>query len=762
MMQMGETAPRLAESHVRELASSAIPSDLALCAGLWSESDPGTLAKLTGRARRAWTEDLLPALVFPYLAPGEVDPALFNVKPARPLPSQSDKTGAIELLKYVRTARQPVRLYWPPGLRVSARDRGDVGRALLITEGEKKTLAAEAAGFLCVGLTGVSCWSERRGKKRVLHRDFEHVALKGRRVFVVFDSDAVVNILNVRREEKALVEALLAAGAMPHVVRLPDGEGGAKQGLDDFLVARGRAALEQLCNSAKPATPAKIDATPVGAPLGATALTDLGNAERLVRDHGADLRWVGAWSRWLVWDGRRWEIDQTGEAMRRCASMVRALYGEAARCTDPELRVEIVRHAQRSEGARSMKAALELARDLPSISITPDKLDSDRWLLNVQNGTLELNTGMLREHRREDLLTKIAPVAFDRDAQAPTWLAFLGQIFADQDAVIAFLARAVGYTLTGSTQEHKLFFCYGTGRNGKSTFLTSIEETLGPYATQTAPELIVERENRGEAHPTEVADLQGVRFAVVAELKRDRSLDDSLVKRLTGEKRIKARFMRQDFFTFEASHKLWIATNHRPTVKGTDEGIWRRIVMIPFEVTISAEKEDRSLLDRIAAERAGILAWAVRGCLEWRQSGLQPPREVLAATADYRADSDILGGFVAAHCAFLTGASTWARDLYGTYTRWCEQSGEEPVTQKTFGSRLRERGLSRSRGHGGAYRWHGIVLRDVGANGEPLNRAEPFPGSATDARAHLKGNGEKVHQGSMVHRDDRSDFQDRF
>lgn len=719
------------EAHRLELErGSGVRADVASAAGLWSEGDAAELSRMTGIPRKAWTDDHLPALVFPYQAPDEREPSIFRVKPKKPL-AFNRPDGAVDLRKYVQPKGEGVRLYFPPSLRDSERRRRDPSLSLLITEGEKKTLAAESAGLLCIGLSGVSCWSKKSGRKRVLHDDFAHLELRERRVFVVFDSDASTNLLGVRREEAALCRGLRAAGAVPHVVRLPAGPGGAKQGLDDFLVARGAEALRELCRAAKPA--AELREVPSAPPEG-TALTDLGNAERLVRAHGADLRWVGAWARWLVWDGRRWSLDDTGETTRRASATVRAIYQEAADCSDPDRRQKLAEHARRSESARALSSMLTLARSMPGISIVPDALDADPWALNVRNGTLDLRTGELREHRREDLITKLAPVEHEKDACAPTWEAFLDRTFAGNQAVIDFVRRAAGYTLTGLTGEQKLFVGYGTGANGKSTFLGGIEDVLGPYARQTAPELLVERGDgkRSESHPTEVADLQGVRCAICTELAQDRALAEGLVKRLTGERRVKARFMRQDFFEFTATHKLWVGTNHRPNVRGTDEAIWRRMILLPFTVTIPPEERDPDLPEKLRAEASGILAWALRGCLEWQQGGLREPPDVVAATEEYRADSDILRGFLDSSCVILPGVSAWARDLYAAYSEWCEESGEHAVTQTTFGIRLRERGLTRKRGKGGAYRWHGITLRpEDERKGERLNGGDgnpPLPG----------------------------------
>lgn len=419
-------------------------------------------------------------------------------------------------------------------------------------------------------------------------------------------------------------------------------------------------------------------------------LTDVGNAARLVDLHGQDLRHVRAWSSWLVWDGRRWRRDDTGAAVELAKHTARAILTEAAIEEDDDRRKHLVKWSRTSEAASRIHAMLDLARSDPTVALRPDELDTDSWLLTVANGTLDLTSGRLRPHRRSDGITKLVDVPYDPAAAAPTWDRFLAQILPDP-AVRDFLRRAVGYSLTGSVREQCLFFLYGLGANGKSTLITTLLALLGDYGRQADPKLLME--SKHETHPTNVADLQGARFVATIEAGSGRRLDETLVKQLTGGDRVKARFMRQDFFEFDPTHKLFLAANHKPVIRGNDHAIWRRVHLVPFTVTIAAKDRDDRLGATLLAELPGILRWAVDGCLEWQREGLQPPAPVVEATDAYRAEEDLLGDFLAACCKEEAGRSVGSAELYKAYQRWAEEAGEKAWSQTAFGRAIGERGF---------------------------------------------------------------------
>lgn len=436
-------------------------------------------------------------------------------------------------------------------------------------------------------------------------------------------------------------------------------------------------------------------------------LTDLGNSERFVDEHGDRLRYCHAWGSWLVWDGKRWARDDSGEVYRLAAETVRGMYATAARLDDPDKRQRLAQHAARCEKRERMAAMVDMARNLEPVVVRVDDLDRDHCLLNCLNGVLDLRTGELLPHDPALLLTRLAPVEYGPNANAPTFERFLRRTFNDDADLMRFVRRAAGYSLTGDTGEQCLFIAHGTGANGKSTLLTVIQDLLGDYAATTPAETLLARRN-GDGIPNDIARLQGVRFVAASETEDGRRLSESRVKAMTGGDRISARFMRAEWFEFEPQFKLWLGTNHKPEIKGTDAAIWRRIRLIPFNVTIPEDERDPKLLDKLRGELPGILAWAVRGCLDWQQRRLDPPAAVTAATEDYRAESDALGRFIEERCVVAEGFECKASGLYSEYKAWCAEGGETHITSTAFGRRMVERGLSKVR------RPAGIVYEGVG------------------------------------------------
>lgn len=443
---------------------------------------------------------------------------------------------------------------------------------------------------------------------------------------------------------------------------------------------------------------------------GSLPRTDTGNAERLVGRHGHDLTYVYGLG-WFVWSGTHWRRDRTGEVERRAKETVRSIHEEAARVADDDRRKQLAKWAIASESAARIRAMISLAMSEPGVPVGEvEELDKDPWLLNVTNGTLDLRTGELREHRREDLITKLAPVEYDPDAEAPAWEAFLRTAL-PSESVRGFVQRAVGYSLTGVVGEKVLPFLYGPGDTGKTTFVETVMNLLGDdYAQPAAPDLLLSK--RGGNHPTELADLLGKRFVAAVEVEQGRRLAESLVKQLTGGDRIKARFMREDFFDFKPTHKVWFAANHRPDVRETGNAIWNRIKLVPFDVVIPKERQDRRLTEKLRDEAPGILAWAMRGCLGWQEEGLGEPEEVMAATAEYREEMDPLADFFSERC--VLGPEVWAskKDLQKAYKGWADWVGQKPLDWNFVADRLKELGCTKKRKHTG-HGWTGIGLRSV-------------------------------------------------
>lgn len=463
--------------------------------------------------------------------------------------------------------------------------------------------------------------------------------------------------------------------------------------------------------------------TPPALPQG-TLFTDVGNARRFFDSEGSDLRYCWPWGKWFVYDGRRWAVDQAGEVHGRAKAVAVDIFQEAAdaaRAGKADLSEKLAKHAIRTQSATSIENMVKLAR--PDVPVLPERLDRDPWGLNVENGTLDLKTGELREHRREDLITKLAPVAYDPSTEAPVWEATLSRIMPDPE-VRAYFKRLVGYALTGDVSEHVLPVLYGTGANGKSTVLNTLLAALGSYGMQAPPDLLVAKR---DAHPTELADLHGQRFVASIEVEDGRRFAESLVKQLTGGDRIKARRMREDFWEFDPTHKIIMAVNHKPVIQGTDLGIWRRIHLVPFTETIPPEEQDKNLPEKLQAELAGVLAWAVEGCLEWQREGLKPPPAVLSATEEYRQEMDTLATFISERCEEGPNLSVQAKPLYEAYVKWCEENGERYDTNKSLSKQLIERRYEKDKDGRGLVRYYGLALRSEDDDPGGLLRSPESP-----------------------------------
>jgi P4 family phage/plasmid primase-like protien len=441
--------------------------------------------------------------------------------------------------------------------------------------------------------------------------------------------------------------------------------------------------------------------------------TDVGNARGFVARHGKNIRYCHGWGKWLIWDETRWRIDEIGQIEALAKETVQAMFHEAAELVSGD-RDKCFKHAIKSEHQQRLMAMILLARSERGVPIRPGQLDRHAFLLNVANGTLDLRTGELREHRKGDLITKLVPVAYDPAATAPVFTRFVTQVMRGRRGLIRYLQRALGYSLTGSCKEQVLFVLYGYGSNGKSTLLTLIHVLLGQdFALDTPADTFASRQF-GDGIPNDLARLQGARFVTAMELE-SRKLDESKLKRVTGEDPITARFMRAEYFQFMPQFKLWIACNRKPTIDSAGDAMWRRIRLIPFDLKVATP--DKDLLDKLKRELPGILAWCVRGSLAWQKNGLGVPATVIADTAAYRSQMDVVGRFLADRTTAEPEARTAAMALYQAYRGWCKSAGESPLSQRAFGSKLSERGLQKSRSTSvGAYAYAGIRFLSGGLN----------------------------------------------
>lgn len=405
-----------------------------------------------------------------------------------------------------------------------------------------------------------------------------------------------------------------------------------------------------------------------------------------VRDQ---FRYVPGWGRWMWWEENRWVYDERLRAFDASRRFCR--FAATAARADGGLTPSQQAAVAKTYGlASTVSAVARLAQSDQRLSATTEQWDADLWALNTPGGIVDLQTGRLRAPGRSDYMTKITRVA-PTATGCPTWTRFLETATGGDVELQAFLRRVAGYCLTGSVRDQALFFVYGTGGNGKGTFLNTLTWILNDYSAVAGIETFTE--SKHDRHTTELARLRGARFVTAQEVEEGKRWAEAKIKALTGGDPITARFMRQDDFTFLPQFKLVIAGNHKPGLRNVDEAIKRRLHLIPFTVTITKENRDERLSEKLQAEAGGILQWAIDGCVEWARVGLRPPGAVVAATAEYLDQQDTLGAWLHERCRFgpdLRGASS---ALYGSFRRWAEKSGEYVLPQKRWLAAMESRGL---------------------------------------------------------------------
>jgi putative DNA primase/helicase len=491
----------------------------------------------------------------------------------------------------------------------------------------------------------------------------------------------------------AAAQAALAAGAASCDVLLPpedrpEGWDAADAVAEGFDVGAFIAAGPRM--SIKPAIGQPTQEPSVWATDDALALT-------FTARYAEDWRYCAAWGKWLVWDGRRWQADET----LLVHHLIRAICREAA------LKADSHRLAAKLAASSTVGGVERLARTDRRHASTSDEWDADPFALNTPGGVVDLRTGRLRPHERADRMTRLATATPRGDC--PRWRAFLADVTGGNTELQAYLQRMVGYCLTGSTAAHALFFLYGTGANGKSVFVNTVATILGDYATSAPMDTFMEA--RGDRHPTDLAGLRGARFVSSIETEQGRRWNESKVKALTGGDKVSARFMRQDFFEYTPQFKLVIAGNHKPAIRNVDEAMKRRLHLIPFTVTIPPDKRDGRLTDKLLAERDGILAWAVEGCLAWQREGLDPPAIVQAATEEYFDEEDAIGDFLDEEAQRHPQARVAVADVFQRWQEWAARRGEYVGTSRWLAQQLANRGFERTRLHGGTKGLAGLSLK---------------------------------------------------
>ena len=436
-------------------------------------------------------------------------------------------------------------------------------------------------------------------------------------------------------------------------------------------------------------------------------LTDAGNGELFASQHRGRVRFCHAWGKWLLWDGTKWATDESGQVVQLAIQTARGIFRAAANIQDPQEGLVIAKHAAKTESEPRLKAMLSLAESDLGIHVGVDELDADPWLFNCRNGTIDLRTGQLRLHDREDLITKISPAKYIPETRPELFLKILCRAMAYDPGLIVYLHKLFGYCLTGLTLEQFINLFFGSGANSKSTIIESVRYVLGDYARQTTFDTFLERQNEGIRN--DLARLKGARLVTGIEMEQGRKLAEAVMKQLTGGDTITARFLHREHFEFRPTFKIILAANHKPIIRGTDYALWRRVRLVPFTVSIPEAEQDKNLAEKLRAEADAILAWLVEGCLLWQREGLEPPDAVCAATSTYKDESDVLFEFIEDRCETGPLFQVSNAALYEAYTLWASDNHERALSKKGFTNRLSERGFVRGRSAGGRY-WIGVRL----------------------------------------------------
>lgn len=440
-------------------------------------------------------------------------------------------------------------------------------------------------------------------------------------------------------------------------------------------------------------------------------LTDVGNAERFVAMYKDSIKYCAIYKKWFIWNGKFWEQDDTGKIITYAISCIRNIINDANLLPEGDKRKAMIHHSLKSESSGKLRAMLEIASGMQAITIRSEDMDKNPWLLNCENGTINLKTGKLQEHSASDFITKMCSAKYDPNCAIPLWTQLLEKVTTGDMQMQRYIQKALGYALTGDTSEQALFILYGTGSNGKSTLLNVFSELMATYAQSTPSDTFMLKKN--EAVNNDIARLKGARFVSAIEMEENKRMAESIVKSMTGGDKLVTRFLYGEFFEYVPQFKVFLAVNHKPVIRDTTNSIWRRIKLIPFEATFTEQERDKNFPARImATELPGILAWAVQGCLMWQHEGLTMPDYVSEATRQYKDEMDSFTIFFTECCEEKENARTSNKLLRAKYDEWCKENGEYALTQRPFSQKLIERGFSKKNSAAnGAIEWHGFALR---------------------------------------------------
>lgn len=423
---------------------------------------------------------------------------------------------------------------------------------------------------------------------------------------------------------------------------------------------------------------------------------DTGNAERYLDVFGELSRFSYVNKVWYFYNGKNWEIDNGGVVRKWVDLSVDMLKNEpvvtpkGASDDDKEKLIEakakFVKRSRNNAGKEAMMRELK-----HNIAVLPDEFDKDDMLLNTQNGYIDLSNGIIYDHDIKKMFTRISNVEYTDKTDCPRWELFLEQVFDNDKELIKYVQKAVGYSLTASTKEQVMFFLYGNGRNGKSVFLDIVSELMGSYGMSMQADSLMVKRGGSSGHNEDIARLDGARFVTSSEPNEGVRLDEGLIKQLTGGDPVSASFKGGHVFDYKPQYKLWVATNHKPIIRGNDDGIWRRLPLIPFTVQIPLDKVDKNLSSKLRLELPGILNWAVEGSLMWQREGLTPPETIQKATMDYRKEMDVIGSFIDECCEIGSGLKIGATEVYKVYDKWAKEMNEHNFSQTQFGKKMADR-----------------------------------------------------------------------
>lgn len=434
-------------------------------------------------------------------------------------------------------------------------------------------------------------------------------------------------------------------------------------------------------------------------------MTDTGNAQRMRDKFRGNIKYSFVNKKWYYWTGKVWAVDYTGEIKKLADTVVNDIKKEAFAEQEEEAQQEKLKWANRTASSKGKENMIKECQHLEGIPVLPEEMDAFNDYLNCQNGVINLRNGELLPHDSNFLMTKCSFAEYDNQSgkQPELWLKFLDDVTNGNKELQNYLQKCVGYSLTGSIREQCAFFLYGMGNNGKSTFLDTISDLLGGYSSNVQPETIMLKGSSNGGANSDIARLKSARFVTSEEPTEGVRLNEGLVKQLTGGGKVTCRFLYGDEFEYEPEFKIWIGTNHKPVIRGTDVGIWRRIRLIPFEVNIPKEKVDKNLKYKLRKELPQILKWAVDGCMKWQKEGLNMPKCVESATEEYKQEMDALASFCNAciEVDYVNGEKIPATTLFEIYSSWADNNNEYTMSSRKFFTEIAKKLPEKKRGASG-------------------------------------------------------------